>query len=567
MELLFSVGSFTELREEWASHPLRQSVDDSGLRGFFGEVFGKNADGGSAREEDGFRHVLENEFQLTVDELFELFPGSAAVALFNLSDLLLKEAERPDLLIMAEFSGDAERLEGLMQIQFERNAEAQKEVNPLVEHEWVTETFMGETLHFDETFDGENTYVEDGYALVDGVFVLGAPEERLRSAVESIKRAGLPPVADSPNYLRTREESGESDVGLFLNLVEVMPKLNEALMRRSGESGMGMFGVTSRTLDDALALESMQAAFLDLDLTDGGAMLHSGITYEGKEGLLSLLTYADGPLPRAAYVPQGVLSTSISNFDFAAMLANLEKLMTVGSPNLPALADIQMQNIRNQTGVDLRAAVLENFGDQFVSASVLDESDREAEVPYQPQQVFIFELVDAASFSQALESFKDLVPGLRAQIETRDFEGQTIHTFRAPGASGAPDDPSADFSYVVTRSHWILNTGPIGLLQEVLDRIEGGGEGFWQSPEAERMFEPVARPDPVTRSYVDLEQMVGPMFESIAQAMAVGGMGRMVDRDQMPKDFHFPYSIVSEMNEAPDGLFSRAALLRRPSAE
>ena len=68
----------------------------------------------------------------------------------------------------------------------------------------VTEVFMGETLYFKERFDGEETVVEDGYGSRDGIFVLAAPEERLRMAVESIKEGLNQPLSDAEYYLAPR---------------------------------------------------------------------------------------------------------------------------------------------------------------------------------------------------------------------------------------------------------------------------------------------------------------------------------------------------------------------------
>ena len=156
---------------------------------FFAEIDDSDLTRDDLREDGlfGFTEVLKDEFGLSYDELFELFPGQASVALYNLSEQVLNEEDSQEIVLLAEFSGDAERLNELMQVQFIRNAEAQQALNPLVEHEMVEEYFMGETLYFDETFDGETTYVEDGYALVDGIMILAAPESRLRETVEWIK--------------------------------------------------------------------------------------------------------------------------------------------------------------------------------------------------------------------------------------------------------------------------------------------------------------------------------------------------------------------------------------------
>jgi hypothetical protein len=558
-----TVRSFSETRAQWEGHPIAELFEDEGLQGFFEAVASRSE---AEAKEPGFEEVLLEEFGLTYEGLFELFPGQASLSVYNLAEMVLKRANRPEMVLMAEFSGDKDRMNELMQIQFERNAEAQKKVNPLVEHEMIEESFMGETLYFDETFNGTESYIEDGYALVDGIFILATPESRLRSAVEAIKEGSDTSITKTDVYLRSREASGRGDLSLYLNLVEVMPPLNAALIEQSMKSGLAMFGVTGQSLENALALESMQALFGDFDLIEAGLSSHWGFIYREKGGFLSLLTYAEGALPEANYVPEGVLSSTISLYDFGAMLANLEKILTMASPSLPMLLDIQMQTMQSNTGIDLRAAILENMGGELVSLSVLKEADRSATVQ-QPEQLFVIGVKDAESLSQAIETLKDLAPGARALIETQDYEGYTIHTIKAQANAQTPDAPVNDFSYVITRSHLIVNIGRLGLLHEVLSRMDHTGEGFWQLPETELLFEGIARPNAVTRSYVDLEQMVKPILQSIIQAASFGGLGKNVDPDKLPTYLDAPFHLISEVNEEPDGLFSRTLILKSEGSQ
>jgi len=557
-QLFISVRSLPELRDAWTNHAIRERLDEAGLTEMLEGIAGDRAEG-----EEGFVEVLENEFDLAVDELFELLPGGASVALFNLTDLVTEKADNPDLLIMAEFGGSAERLEELMQIQFERNAKAQKEINPEMEHEWVRETFMGETLHFDEAFDGETTYVEDGYALVDGIFILGAPEARLRAAVESIKGAGLPPLSDLPGFLRTREEFDRSDLTLYANLTAIMPQLDRAIREIPPDSGMAVAGMSPDTLADALALDAMEALSVDLTIGERDLTVYSAFLWGEKRGLLSLLTYGDGGLPEAHYVPEGVVATSISRFDLSAMLAHLEELLGRSSPNLPVLFDMQLQKVKQQTGVDLRLSVLENLGDEIVSLSVFDKAAGAGDVLKNPQEVYIFELRDGALFSAAMEAFKDLVPGMRARLREQEYEGQTIYTVKGYAGPDAPHDSVNDVSYTVKRSHLFLSTGRIGLLQEVLSRFEDRAGGFWASAETEAMFDLVARPGPISRSFMDVGGMAEFLLDAFVRGFNAGGAGLRIDTDAIPAELDLPLVFVSESNESGNGAFSRGALLIR----
>ena len=561
-EFFCTVRSLSETRAQWATHPIAALFEDAELLAFFDAMKSDDTleDGGSADEPAGFTEVMEDVFGLSYDELFELFPGQASLAFYNLSGQALGQAESEEMVLMAEFSGDAARLDTLMKIQFERNMAAHQAINPLVEHELIEESFMGETLYFDETFNGVVTYIEDGYALVDGIVVLAAPESRLRAAVESIKEGASAPIANSAVYQRSREQGGRGDFGVYSNLEKLMPTLNRALIAHPAVNNLAIFGVTAQSLDSALSLESLQALYVDFDLIDSGLLSHYGLIYREKLGFLSLMSYADTALPEAHYVAEGALSSSISTFDCSAMLANFERLLTSASPTLPPLIDMQLQIAKAKTGVDLRAALLDNFGSQTVSLSVLPEAHLDNSEIADPQQLFVIEVKDAQALAQAIEAFKDLAPSLRAMIEEQMYEGQTIYTIRD---SGEPDIQNGNtLSYALLRSSLIVNVGELGLLHKVLTRMSEGGEGLWQSAETEELFERIERPNAVTRSFVNAEMMVEPLFESLLQMAELSGLMEDMSKAEIPSRLDSAYRMISELNEAPDGFFGRTLIIK-----
>jgi hypothetical protein len=560
-QLYLSFRDMGEVHSQWLTHPIAAAVEEAQLQSFLAPLFLGDPE---EADEDTFTEVMEGEFGLTWDELFELLPGQMSLVCYNLSDLFLQQAERPDLVVMAEFSGDAERMNELMQVQFERNAKKQQAVNPEVEHRMIEETFMGETLYFDETFDGETTYIEDGYALVDGIFLLASPEERLRSVVEAIKDEPEAALAEDAGYLRSREQGGRGDFELYVNLNELVPPLNEAWLDQLVQGGAFMLGLNEDSLDSVLALESLQGFFIDLDLIESGLALHAGLIYGEKAGLLSLMTYSGAPLPEARFVPKTVFSSSMTNFDLGEMLTQLENLIISASPTLRAQIDSQMQVLQTNTGVDLRAAVLSNFSDEVVSLSVLPEAGLDASTIAEPDQVYVLALEDAQALSDALEAFKDLVPGLREQILTQEFAGQTIYSFHVGGA--VPAGGVSTVSYAITRSYLLLSMGRLGLLQEVLSRMESGEAGFWQQDEIEDLFERVEGEHVVSRSFLDLEQVALPMLQAMVESRQLAG-GSELDLKQLPTELSLPFYLISGVSESSDGLFNRSFILLREDSK
>jgi hypothetical protein len=164
------------------------------------------------------------------------------------------------------------------------------------------------------------------------------------------------------------------------------------------------------------------------------------------------------------------------------------------------------------------------------------------------------------ALARAIEAFKDLVPSLRAMVEEQIYEGQTIYTIRDSSEPNMNNENTV--SYVLLRSSVIVNVGEVGLLHEVLTRMSEGGQGLWQSPETEQLFERIERPNAVTRSFVNTELMVESLFESLLQVAKLSGLTKDMSKAKIPSRLDSAYRMVSELNEAPDGFFGRTLIIK-----
>ena len=559
VEFFVSIRNITELREDYEEHPMVEIFKDESLREWFDD-FG-DFDVTVEMDPHDFFEEMEDTFELSGDEFFELFPGQVSLAFYNISDQLMEKDEEIEFVFMAEFSGDAEKLDELMRIQFEHNAEMHRKSNPLAEHELIEETFMGETLYFDEAFDGEKTYAEDGYALVDGIFILAAPESRLRETVEVIKEGGEAAISDLETYQLSRDySSDDSDVAFYVNLAELMPPLNSTLGDLPIFSVLGLAGVTPDSLKSALSLESMQGMFLDLEMVEDGILSHYGILYSEKAGLLSLFEHVEDDFPEARYVPDNVLDSSISLFDLSAMYRSLETILSTASPFVISMVDIQLQKVQTNTGVDLRAAMLENFGKEIVMFSVLKEDASNAAEMLQADQVFVIEIKDTEAFGQAVNAILDNAPAVKPLIEESTYEGETIYSIVTPNQ---PSGTQMEINYTITRSKFILTIGHISLLHNVLSEIGEDGDGFWQDPDTIALFERIKEPNPVGRSYLDLNQIIEPLFEVLAVAKSqFSDASESIKSVDVPKSLKGSCRLAVEANEAPGALFWRALIVK-----
>jgi hypothetical protein len=257
-------------------------------------------------------------------------------------------------------------------------------------------------------------------------------------------------------------------------------------------------------------------------------------------------------------VPDSVVSTSVTGFDVARFFRQLERLLTTASPLLQPQIDAQLQTLRRRTGVDLRTAVLENLGSEIVALSRIPEEDQPVGALAEPPQVYTITLNDAVVFSSALEAFKDQVPGLRGQIQTQEFAGETIFYVEPPAGSGG--GPTS--SYVITRDRLIISTGPLALLREVLDNLAEGTDGFWQQAGIASAFERVAGDGTVSRSYLDLEAFSSTLFKAFMAIGRLSGDNASAEATDLPDDFEFPFRAVTEGNETGSGIFSRSLIYR-----
>ena len=111
VDLLLYVRSFSDTRKTWESHPLGKVFADKSVQEFFEPMFEE----GEFAEMD-FTQLIQDEFGLDWEELNKLFPGQAALAVFNVPEMMLEKDDFPDMAIMADFSGSEERLNELMEI-------------------------------------------------------------------------------------------------------------------------------------------------------------------------------------------------------------------------------------------------------------------------------------------------------------------------------------------------------------------------------------------------------------------------------------------------------------------
>jgi hypothetical protein len=104
-------------------------------------------------------------------------------------------------------------------------------------------------------------------------------------------------------------------------------------------------------------------------------------------------------------------------------------------------------------------------------------------------------------------------------------------------------------------------------LQQVITAMQTEKAGFWQQARVEALFQEIAEPDPVSRTYFDLGQMILPILKSIPLQQMMQGAGKKLDLSKLPESLDLPLLLLSEVNERPDGLFSRSLIIKAEGDE
>ena len=557
-DITITVRSISELHERLEGHPFVALYESGGIKDLFAkfEIEEEVSD-----EPSSFLEVAQARFGLSCEDLLELFPGQLAISVDSMIDAMEGKLDRPDLMILAECTADTDRMQELMQIQFEHNAAEQKAVNPLMEHHLIERDFMGETLYLDETFDGENTYIEDAYALVDGVFVLASPVARLEAAVEAIKEGSRDSLERSQVYQRVIDVGGRGDVRLYCNLRSLLSPL-KSLMAESQEmaGGMAMLGVTADSVWSAIGLDALDAFWMDADLIEDGAALSSGLLYSEKSGFLKMLAYENGTLPDAGYVPADALTSSVARFDITEMFAALEAILSTASPNMGQLLNLQLLNLQSTAGVDLRAAILNNFGDEMVSYTMLGDSADGMEALQGASTIYVISVQDTNLMAQGIDGLLAQAPMLKPMMSTEEFAGQTLNIFKNIPNPNMPE-VNSEFSYVLTRSSLIFCTGPTSSLKSALTRMDQDNEGFWERADILDAFDRIGMEQSVGRVAYDFSD-TGDAFVAYCELLGQSFMkaqGRELDLSDVKIDF--PYLMLSETVEEADGLISKSLII------
>jgi hypothetical protein len=558
MDLVLYFKSTQPLGDESSEHPLITLANSPSVKEFLASLKKSN----NSEDSTDFYEEVEDRFGLSKAELLELFPGQF---LFGAESLLLDSIpdsdERPAFVILAEFSGSEARLKELMDIQFEYNANLQKEVNPNMEHTMIESDYMGVTIHYDEAYNGVTTYIEDGYALVDGVLVLASDEIQMEEAIERIRTNLDNSLAQKEPYYRSFNSDDREDFRLFLNFKNLFRPLIEFYTRGEVPVSLARFGITAESLIKATGIDSLDTLSLGIELVPDGVKLNAALLYDKKVGFLRLLSYGDGNLPNVDSIPDDAYASSLSAFDFSEFFASLEDMFRQASPGFMQIYNLQLLNLESQLGVNLKNTLLQNFGDSAYSYSLLRPGAGDNTDAQISSEVIIVEIKDTALFSQGLDAVTAVIPNLKNLAKTEDYNGQVIKTYRSP-----TDQSGAEaWNYALTRSKLVVTTGPVQTMKDALDHLETSPNNrLWLRPDVEALLDRVVTQDGrvVSRTFCDLSELCASIVDELQVLDATGALPKTMNFNLL-ENIKAPFVFLSQTVEQDDGIFTRALIVEK----
>ena len=277
----------------------------------------------------------------------------------------------------------------------------------------------------------------------------------------------------------------DSDVLSGVNLESLLGEVQEGLRIKMEQGKLNTGGLPINPLQAwvGAGLDQFRMAFISTTLEPEDASMHMGLTYAEKPALLKIYA-AKGPGTPPDFVPADVQQISWGTMDWGAMFDSIKELATAVSPMAAGGMDMGLTELKKKIGVDLRADILGQMGDDLWSVAHTDpvaandpdgeKEDADDEVPLAlsalaftegQAQVVGIALRDAKAFNLSLTSMiNTLAPG-RALFEDRDFMGVKIHQVK-----GTP--PNMSVAWLIHRDTLIFSIGKPELLEKVLGGME-----------------------------------------------------------------------------------------------
>jgi hypothetical protein len=539
-EVVFLIEDIPEFLVSWPSTPLGRTWNDPAVKRFLAPMR-------DDMELDRWEEIVREGTGYELSEILDSFTGPAAVVILSTKEMMESEeaGAEPPMLALAEIGGDGEILRELLAVDLESS---QEEAEEGLQIEPAEEEFRGETLHFwrEITADGETE--TNFWAIVDNIAVFAGSKDLLHRTVSGIKEdSGGASLESNQSFQSIRTRFSPYDVLLYLNVAEFVPALMESIREEerkqreaAGETAKppNPLGITNEAVYEALGLDALHGVTFAYRLGEETSRIDLGITYDEAPGIVRIMeAYRPGPVELPQFIPDDVLDASISNFSFPMTWKAVREILQRMSPQLDGMMEMQLAQLKMNTGIDIEGSLLSSLGERFVDASFRKPAAGPGggDTIGEPDQLFGIALADHQGLELVLELAKNMAGPFGFAFDEQEFLDQTIYVSKMPAAPPGMEgeDPAAGpatppgFSYALTPDYLFISVGTSEPIRTVLSRMRQPGRSIWARPEVQVALE--AFSDTASGiSYMDFASLIMQIFEGF---VAVDQFGELEEKE------------------------------------
>jgi hypothetical protein len=462
----------------------------------------------------GLSESLGGDGEARLDEILDLLQGQVALAI---------DFEPPDTggspqvswALVAGFR-DGEALDAL-HAEIDR---MRKDDAPQTREE----TVHGVSVRTRTTASGEE---KESWAFADGIGLLGMPASYVKSRVAALKGKGeAPRLASSAGFRSMREQASGADVSCLLHVPGLSRFLTRAMETGIEENpNASMMGLTAEGVSRALALDSIEAAYLAWDEEETETVFHNGLLYHGDRGIVGLLAYLPGPCARPEFIPETAWMASSTRFSVAGMYMGFMGMMSDLNPGMAMMAKAQLEQLTMSHGLDLEADLLANLGENTFAA-YLPASGAGVSAP---DQIFGIEIKDPERIDAVLAAIYTAM-GVTGDPVPVDRVGDTSIFALLPPES------EQNIYYAVSGKHLILCRGAAEALAGILHGVRSPGPSIWNRPDVKASLDRLPE-NPCAIIYYDTASLLEMTFAAMEESEDGPEAGDMPDPDIIRRYF------------------------------
>lgn len=545
--VLLKVHAIDELNTKLKEHPIQTIIKNDTVQKFFAPLIERMENKGL------LDYFFGQNWEFERQRIAKNFAGQAGLVFFKGSDPNAEGTKKARMAFVAEYQGERELLEKLM----EKNETKQ-----------ATEAFLNETLYY--TQGPTEAVTKSAWALVDGTLLVASSVEVLRELIPRIKDPW-----DSPSLIENRvfeeavDKAGNNDLFLFFNLRSLIPEFLDTLEVTEGSEPLfNFFGITPQAIINAMALEVLESSFLSINFDNKETRLYGGLLYTEERGLTNLFSLKKGALPPPGFTPTDVHSATLSNFDVEQTFENLEAIFAEISPLFANIYQIQLEQFKINTGLDFKENVIRNIDNPHGSYAVYSIDENKTYGPEATTRIgklFFFPLRDPKGMEVTIEAIKDTIAPGRKLFDERDYLGTKIFVLKEAFEQKEPGDtPSETAAYAIAERYLFLSSGPsTALLEEALSKLKKSGKNLWTEPEIEDALKRLPE-DPVEYGFYNFGILLDLLFSNIAKAQRHSFTDfDLCDPNALPQKNLFPSILVLGTYKDAQSLTLRSIIVKQ----